>query len=210
MRGAICTGRSEMENDKKSKSPKGGVVMAVSAQRTENSFDRYIAEIRSVWGDGKDPQLPFKVRALMEKMLVSTNPDEPWMAEILREAKPSRELYRDSDYGFIQMGHVHQQGHGNTPHDHGPCWVIYGSYGGVTEIAVYRRTDDGKEPGRATLEQKDLNRLSPGVAYAYLPGDIHSTRAVEGPAVVFRFLSYDLEKIQRHRYNLEKGTVVSV
>jgi hypothetical protein len=44
----------------------------------------------------------------------------------------------------------------------------------------------------------------------YLPGDIHSTNAVEGPGVVFRFLSYDLDKIDRYRYNTEKGTVVKV
>jgi hypothetical protein len=184
--------------------------MAVSAQRGENSLERYIAEVRSIWGDGKNPELPFRVKALMEKMLKSTPPDQPWMADLIREAKPSRELYRDPDYGFIQMGHVHQQTHGNMPHDHGPCWVVYGSYGGLTEITLYRRTDDGAASGRATLEKKDLHRLSPGVAYAYVPGDIHSTRAVEGPAVVFRFLSYDLEKIERHRYNLEKGTVVAV
>ncbi len=184
--------------------------MAVGAQRAENSFERYIAEVRAVWGDGKDPGLPFKVKGLMEKMLASTSAGDPWMAELLREAKPSRELYRDPDHGFIQMGHVHQQAHGNTPHDHGPCWVIYGSYSGVTEISLYLRVDDGGEQGRAVLEKKDLHRLSPGVAYAYLPGDIHATRAVEGPAVVFRFLSYDLEKIQRHRYNLEKGTIVAV
>lgn len=184
--------------------------MAISVRREENSFDRYIAEVRSVWGDGKDPELPFKVRALMEKMLKSTAPEEPWMAEILRDGKPSRELYRDPEHGFIQMGHVHQQGHGNTPHDHGPCWVIYGSYTGLTEITLYRRTDDGKEPGRASIEKRDLHRLTPGVAHAYVPGDIHSTRAVEGPATVFRFLSYDLEKIERYRYNPEKGTVVRV
>lgn len=184
--------------------------MAISARREENSFDRYIAEVRSVWGDGKDPGLAFRVRALMEKMLASTGPEEPWMAGLLRDAKPSRELYRDPDHGFIQMGHVHQQGHGNTPHDHGPCWVIYGAYTGLTEITLYERTDDGKEPGRATLEKKALHRLTPGVAQAYLPGDVHQTRAVEGPAAVFRFLSYDLEKIQRYRYNLEKGTVVQV
>ena len=184
--------------------------MAVSAKRLENSFERYIAEVRSIWGDGKNPELPFKVKALMENMLAATTRDEPWMAELLREAKPSKELYRDPDYGFIQMGHVHQQSHGNTPHDHGPCWVIYGSYSGVTEITVYRRMDDASVPGRATVEKRELHRLTPGVAYAYLPGDIHSTRAVEGPAVVFRFLSYDLEKIQRYRYNIEKGAVVAV
>ena len=182
--------------------------MAVSERRAESSFDRYIGEIRSVWDDGKDPQLPFKVKALMERMLASTRPDDPWMAQLIREAKPSRELYRDPDYGFIQMGHVHPQGRGNAPHDHGPCWVVYGSYTGLTEITLYHRTDDGKVPGRATLAKRDLHRLTPGIAYPYLSGDIHSTRAVEGPAVVFRFLSYDLEKIERSRYNLEMGTVV--
>ncbi len=184
--------------------------MAISVRHEDNSFERYIAEVRAVWGDGKDPELPFKVRALMEKMLKSTAPEEPWMAEILRDGKPSRELYRDPQHGFIQMGHVHKQGHGNTPHDHGPCWVVYGAYSGLTEIALYERTDDRKEPGRATVRKKALHRLSPGVAYAYLPGDIHSTHAVEGPATVFRFLSYDLEKIERYRYNPEKGTVVRV
>lgn len=181
--------------------------MAVQEQKADNSLERYIAEVRSVWGDGKDPQLPFKVKALMEKLFASTGPDEPWMAELIREGRPSRELYRDPDYGFIQMGHIHRQGHGNAPHDHGPCWVVYGSYRGVTEITTYRRTDDGKEAGKAKLEKKDLHRLTPGVVQPYLPGEIHSTNAIEGPGVVFRFLSYDLDKIERSRYNLDKGTV---
>jgi hypothetical protein len=44
----------------------------------------------------------------------------------------------------------------------------------------------------------------------YLRGDIHSTNAVEGPGVVFRFLSYDLDRIDRSRFNLEKGTIIPV
>src|ERR1051326_1183350 len=75
--------------------------MAISVRHEDNSFERYIAEVRAVWGDGKDPELPFKVRALMEKMLKSTAPEEPWMEEILRDGKPSRELYRDPQHGFI-------------------------------------------------------------------------------------------------------------
>jgi hypothetical protein len=181
--------------------------MAIGALRAGSSLERYIEEIRSNWGDGKDPQLPFKVKSLMEKLIASTPPDEPWMARLIEEAKPAAELYRDPDYGFIQMGHVHHQGHGNLPHDHGPCWVVYGSYRGVTEITTYRRTDDGKEPGKANLEKKDLHRLAPGVVQPYLAGDIHSTHAVEGPAVVFRFLSADLNLIERYRYNLERGTI---
>ena len=76
--------------------------MAVQQQKGGNSLERYIAEVRSVWGDGKDPQLPFKVKALMEKLFASTSPDDPWMDELIRDGKPSRELYRDPDFGFIQ------------------------------------------------------------------------------------------------------------
>lgn len=184
--------------------------MAISAVNKANSLDSYITEIRSIWGNGKDPQLPFKVKSLMEKLLASTSPDEPWIAQLINEARPSKELYRDADYGFVQMGHVHRQGHGNSPHDHGPCWVVYGSYRGVTEITTYRRTDNGKESGKATLEKKELHRLSPGTVHAYLCGDIHSTHAVDTSCIVFRFLSYDLNQVERYRYNLEKRTVSQV
>ena len=185
-------------------------MMAVQEQRTSNTLEQYIAAVRSVWGDGKDPQLPFKVKTLMEKLFASTRPDDPWMAELIREGKPSRELWRDPDYGFIQMGHVHKQGHGNTPHDHGPCWVVYGAYSGVTEITKYKRTDDGSQQGIAKLEKDRLDRLTAGVVVPYLRGDIHSTNAVQGPGVVFRFLSYDLDKIDRNRYNLESGKIIPV
>src|SRR5512145_1510522 len=181
--------------------------MAVQEKDASNSLQRYISEVRAAWGDEKDPDLPFKVKALMEKLFAATRPDDPWMAELMREGKPSRELYRDPEFGFIQMAHVHKQGHGNQPHDHGPCWVVYGAYKGVTEITKYKRTDDGSQPGVATLEKDRLDRLSPGVVQPYLRGDIHSTNAVQGPGVVFRFLTNDWEKIERNRYNMEKGTV---
>src|SRR5687767_15410487 len=174
--------------------------MALQERKAESSLDRYIAEVRAVWDDGKDPQLPLKVAALMEKLFASTSPDDPWMSELIR----------DPDLGFIQMGHIHKQGHGNKPHDHGPCWVVYGSYKGIIEITKYKRAEDGSQEGVAQLEKERLDRLTPGVVVPYLPGEIHSTNAVEGPGVVFRFLSYDLDKIDRYRYNLEKQTVVKV
>ena len=184
--------------------------MAIQEQKTEGSLDRYIKGLRDVWSDGKDPQLPFKVAALMEKLFASTTSGDPWMAEIIRDGSPAKELYRDSDHGFVQMGHVHKKGHHNSPHDHGPCWVVYGSFSGITEITKYRRVDDGSEPGKATIEKEDLHRLTPGSVKAYLRGDIHSTNAIEGPGVVFRFLSYDLDKVDRNRYHMENGTIIPI
>jgi len=34
--------------------------MAVQEHKAENSLDRYIAEVRAAWGDGKDPRLRSK------------------------------------------------------------------------------------------------------------------------------------------------------
>ncbi len=172
-----------------------------------NSLEQFVIDVRSAWGNGEDRELPFKVKTLMEKLLASTSPDEFWMAYLLKQGKPAKELYRDPDFGFVQMAHVHQPGHKNSPHDHGPCWVVYGVYKGEIEISTYQRTDGGKEQGKASLETKEVHRLTPGVVYPYLSREIHSTRAIEAPSVVFRFLSYDLEKVRRQRYNLERGTV---
>ena len=180
--------------------------MKAVAQGQDNSFDRYISEVRAVWGNGKDPQLAFKVKPLLENLLTTTIPDEPWMAKLIVEGKQSNELYRDPQLGFIQMGHNQQPGHQNAPHDHGPCWVLYGVYRGKMEITKYRRLDDQGIAGRARIERGEVHTLTPGVVYAYLPGDIHSTFAHEA-SVVFRFLSYDLTKVERYRYNLDKGTV---
>ncbi len=69
------------------------------------------------------------------------------------------------------------------------------------------RLDDGNDAGKASLEKQEPHRLIPGVVYSYLGGEIHSTRAVEAPSVVFRFLSYDLNRVERHRYNTANGTV---
>ena len=51
-------------------------------------------------------------------------------------------------------------------------------------------------------------QVLPGMVQPYLAGEIHSTRALapEG-SVVMRFLSYDLEQVERHRFDLAAGTV---
>ncbi len=36
--------------------------MAVQEQRANSTLEKYIAEVRAIWGDGKDPQLPFQGR----------------------------------------------------------------------------------------------------------------------------------------------------
>ena len=165
----------------------------------EDSLTRYIAEVRSIWGDGKDPQLPHKLKALVEQLLKSTRPLEPWITSLIGEGPPEKELYRDKEHGFVQLGHLRQKGHRTVPHDHGPCWMIHGVYHGATEITVYKRTDGGKISGHATLQKKETKRLTQGEVIEYLPGEIHSTFVPE-PSVIFIISSGDLRRVQRCRY----------
>jgi hypothetical protein len=164
-------------------------------------FSRYIEEVRDILRRGlRGEEAAEAVRAAMERMMREAPADEPWAAGILQDRPAGRALYRDPDFGFIQMGHLHGAGHSTAPHDHGPCWVVYGVYQGEIEIPTFRR-DDAPEDSQARLTTIEARRLTSGVAYAYLPGQIHATRAraPEG-SVVLRFLSEDLERVKRSRY----------
>lgn len=172
---------------------------------------RYVAQMRVAWAEGPDATLPERGRQLLETLLRETPADEAWVAGLLGEQPPARELHRDAAHGFLQMGHFHLPGHGGMPHDHGPGWVLYGVYAGEIEITTYRRVDDGAAPGQATLAVNEAVRVTPGTVRPYLPGEIHATRAIapEG-SVVMRFLSTDLDQVERHRYNLETGAMSRV
>jgi hypothetical protein len=81
------------------------------------------------------------------------------------------------------------------PHDHGDGWVIYALQRGEMEIGTYGRVQDGQ--GRVRLVQRDVSTLRAGEARIYLPGDIHDTRCVSGPSLLFRFTDRDLRAEQQ-------------
>ena len=173
-------------------------------------FTQFVASMRGAWAAGQGDDLPARARPLLERLLQAAPRDEAWVAGLLRDQTPGRELYRDPEFGFIQMGHYHgpervalDAEHGLTPHDHGPCWVLYGVYSGEIEITKFRRVVDPSDPNQARLEVADVVRVTPGTVQPYRPGEIHATRAIapEG-SIVMRFLSGDLEQVERYRYDL--------
>src|SRR5829696_6533586 len=177
-------------------------------------FARFVEDMRALWASDPtgaaagEPKFVERARALLERLLREAPEDEPWIAGLLADRVSARELYRDPDYGFIQMGHFHGAvSTGGVPHDHGPCWVLYGVYRGGIEITRYHRTDDGADPARATLEQVEVVEITAGTVQPYGPTDQHHTRQLSpGGSVVMRFLSADLDQVQRYRYDLATGT----
>lgn len=111
------------------------------------------------------------------------------------EKQRNIELYRDEEYRVLfRWGIIIRQVINNSPpHDHGQHWVVYGVYSGKLKFSTYRMNESAGK-----LQSLQTQRLTSGVIYAYLPGEIHSTCELhpDGSAVL-RFLSTDLKKVKR-------------
>ena len=93
------------------------------------------------------------------------------------------------------------------PHDHGPCFVVYGVASGsnVQTRYAWKYSDDSTLA--PTLEQTQTVVQAPGDAAYFLPGEIHSTQgSLDEETIFVRITSQDLEKVWRHRYNLSANT----
>ena len=174
--------------------------MTVAA--ADPALNNYISALRSLWKDGSatDPATALLVRDRMRQWLSETETDAEWVQTLKREQLAKRCLHSDPDHGFMQMSHFHEGHRGNTPHDHGPYWVVYGVMEGRVDIPVYEVNADGE-----TVREVRVDRLSAGDAVAYLPGELHSTLVpTDEPAIVVRFLSQDLSKVPRQRFRNEQ------
>ncbi|MGN6517661.1 MAG: hypothetical protein ACTHLR_17685 [Rhizomicrobium sp.] len=156
----------------------------------QTTLEQAMAGISAIWG----PLTSELVEAsrLHIKALANASPDEPWLAELHRDQPASRELYRDPVHGFVLLAHTENAGLYRAPHDHGRGWVIYAVQQGESEMGTYGRVEGPDAQTR--LVKRNSTLVKPGQAQVYLPGDIHDTLCVTGPALLFRFTERDLKK----------------
>lgn len=154
-----------------------------------NSLQTFIADVRASWGP-LSSELIAECRGHLRALLHAA-PTEDWLAALLNDRPERQELYRDPDHGFVLLAHTEQQGRYRPPHDHGRSWVLYGVQSGAVEMGSYGRSTD--PDGQVRLIQRDATLVRAGMAMPYLPGDIHDTRSVVGPALQFRFTERDLQ-----------------
>lgn len=153
----------------------------------------FIEDVRAAWGP-LTSALVADCRGHLER-LVQAPPAEAWLAALHRDRPVNAELYRDPDHGFVLQAHTEQAGLYRPPHDHGRGWVIYAIQRGVIEMGTYARVEDAE--GRVRLVKRDSTLVRPGQVKVFLPGDIHDTRCLAGPALLFRFTERDLKKEDR-------------
>src|SRR5262245_22994044 len=147
-----------------------------------------------------------EIRGQLERLLV--NP------ELLKQHLGDPPRYSErATIGYDPETDVHVLVHGRTkagkssPHDHGPCWVVYGAYRNATRMRRWRRLDGGHGEGHAEPAMQKDEALEPGHADAFAPGDIHSIEYPDG-AFFVRVTGGDVESQRTLRFDLEKKQAV--
>ncbi|MFO1016783.1 MAG: hypothetical protein U1E03_04240 [Hyphomonadaceae bacterium] len=156
----------------------------------QGTLETTMARMSAIWGP-LTSELVAAARTQIEA-LAQASPEEPWLADLHRDQPSSRELYRDDESGFVLLAHFEQAALYRPPHDHGRSWVIYAVQQGESEMGTYGRVEDAD--GKTRLVKRNATLVKPGQAQVYLPGDIHDTLCVSGPALLFRFTERDLKK----------------
>jgi hypothetical protein len=156
----------------------------------KDTLESTMAAVSAIWGP-LTTELVEAARSHIEA-LANASPDEPWLAELHSDQPGNRELYRDPKHGFVLMAHVEKAALYRPPHDHGRSWVIYAVQQGESEMGTYGRVE-GPE-GTVRLVKRNATLVKPGQAQVYLPGDIHDTLCISGPALLFRFTERDLKQ----------------
>lgn len=155
-----------------------------------NALETFVDGVGQIWG----PLSSELVAGCRERLqaLLQAPASEAWLAALHRQPAAQTELHRDARHGFLLLAHSEPQGLYRPPHDHGRGWVIYAIQQGEIEMGTYARVRaaDGSEQ----LVRRDTTLLRPGQVQVYLPGDIHDTRCIAGPALLFRFTERDLKR----------------
>ncbi len=166
----------------------------------KNSLEKFTEGVGSIWGP-LTSTLAAACRQHMEA-LVKAPPTEAWLAALHRDASAYTEMYRDPTRGFVLLAHTEPQGLYRPPHDHGRGWVIYAIQQGEIEMGTYARIEDAD--GSAKLVKRNSTLVRAGQAQVYLPGDIHDTLCITGPALLFRFTERDLKKEDKEEHRVTR------
>jgi predicted metal-dependent enzyme (double-stranded beta helix superfamily) len=160
------------------------------------TLDEFAAECRTILTSEPGPSGRRKICMRLEQLLH----DPAFVEANFNEKTPERQvLYEDPELGFCVLAHNYNGARDSPPHDHGPSWAIYGQAVGETEMTDYALVAlpaDGK-PGKARPVR--TYKLTPGSAYLYNEGDLHSPRR-RGPTRLIRIEGQNMDRLKRARF----------
>ena len=143
---------------------------------------------------GATPAALDQVKALLIGLAGKTDlfPSEDFAAPVAQGR--NHMLAEDGEDGFGLYLTINLPGKVAAPHDHG-IWCINAGISGVELHRFFRRTDDGKTPGRATVEETTGATVALGTGIAMADHDIHETEVIGNqPAIGLALYGYALTR----------------
>ena len=160
------------------------------------TLDQFTAEARRRLLAEPGPAGREKLCALVRDVLA----DPGFVAANLHADGPERKvLYEDPELGFTVLAHAYSGAKNSKPHDHGPSWAIYGQAQGKTIMTDWEclARPTATTPGKAA--RKHDYALTPGMAYLYNEGDLHSPRR-DAATVLLRIEGQNMDRVKRLPY----------
>jgi hypothetical protein len=160
------------------------------------TLEQFSAECHRLLAAEPGPKGRQKVCDLLKDVLQ----DKAFLAKHLAEGTPERKIiYEDAELGFCILAHAYDGKKESPPHDHGPSWAIYGQAAGETHMSDFVLLEPAAETKPGKVRQTRTYKLSPGMAYLYNEGDLHSPRR-DGPTRLIRLEGTNMDKVKRLRY----------
>lgn len=170
--------------------------------------DRFIDEVRAAVTDTPDPAVAAgRVVPLMRAMAA----DRSWIRPEFYGVDAQQGfgivvLHEEPGDGFLIETICWGPGRGVAPHDHRTWGAVVGLDGSEVNVD-WRRLDDGRLPGRATLEKAAETVIGPGVVKTFAPADIHSVRNdSDRPSLSLHVYGRNLARLDRSEFNPLAGT----
>lgn len=174
-------------------------------------FDKFIAELRSVWASEEDDgRRMAKAKPLLERLVLDPGLKAHSASWPSTEGRKNLLFYVDPDHHFVINGVVRVPGRTGSIHDHADAWVLYGVLDGTESLERFDRVDDGSRPGYAEVKLSSVTTGSQGKVDLVPPRAIHAeqggpTRSV---AVIVRSQKLGEGTVLQHRYDCNANTVV--
>jgi len=161
-----------------------------------HTVEQFAADCSKILNAEPGPAGREKVCALLREVLS----DKEFVAKTLTDDVPERKvLYEDPKLGFCILAHNYQGAKESSPHDHGPYWAIYGQGVGETKMTDWSLLEPASDAKPGKVKQKRTYSLTPGMAYLYNEGDLHSPSRA-GSTRLIRIEGKNMETVKRLKF----------
>jgi len=167
-----------------------------------------LSRVRAIAKPGMDRERLSKVRE--ELMALAARRDLFPLEEFTPIEEGTASMYllsEDADHSFALYVVAPAAGGFAPPHDHS-TWAVIAGVHGRENNKLYRRLDNGSQPGVAQIEQYDEIDVVAGTGVALMPTDIHSIHlGPDGPHANLHLYGMSVEHcLDRRMFSRSKGT----